>query len=249
MTRQNKNQVPDLLSSEIKSSSCLVIIPAMNEEKTIAQVVSKVKELGFNVLVIDDNSHDNTVFLARENGALVIPLVYNIGAWNATQTGFQYALKKAYQSVITMDADGQHDPLTIADLIRAQKQTKANVIIASYTARGNLNRQIVWRFFNWLTDININDLTSGYRLYDHRALKVIASREATLLEYQDVGVLLLLAKHHLSLTEIETQMGHRIDGVSRIFKSWLHIVYYLLYTSILCLSKLKTIKKDNKFNQ
>ncbi|MFK5893506.1 MAG: glycosyltransferase family 2 protein [Pseudomonadota bacterium] len=231
-------------TAQVKSdkNKILVIIPAMNEEKTIGKVISQVKKLGFDVLVIDDNSKDNTISLAKENGALVIPLVYNIGAWNATQTGFQYALKKAYPTVITMDADGQHDPLTLPDLIQAQKETRANVIIASFTARGNLNRQLAWRFFKWFAGFNINDLTSGYRLYDHKALAVIASKEATLLEYQDVGVLLLLAKHHLSLTEIETRMSYRIDGVSRIFKSWLHVVYYLLYTSILCLSKIKTVK-------
>jgi glycosyltransferase involved in cell wall biosynthesis len=227
---------------EAKMSNVLVIIPAMNEEKTIAGVVSKVKQLGFDVLVVDDKSEDNTIRFAKEKGALVIPLVYNIGAWNATQTGFQYALKKGYQNVITLDADGQHDPQTLPDLIQAQKETQANVVIASYTARGNLNRQMAWRFFKWLAGFNINDLTSGYRLYDHNALAVVASKEATLLEYQDVGVLLLLARHHLSLTEIETRMSNRTNGVSRIFKSWLHISYYLLYTAILCLSKLKTIK-------
>jgi len=98
-------------------------------------------------------------------------------------------------------------------------------------------------FFKWLAGFNINDLTSGYRLYDHQALAVVASKEATLLEYQDVGVLLLLAKHHFKVIEIETSMSSRSMGVSRIFKSWLHITYYLLYTSILCLSKIKSIKK------
>jgi len=222
---------------------CLIVIPAMNEENTIAEVITQVKALGYDVLVIDDNSRDNTVNIAQENGALVIPLVYNMGAWNATQTGFRYALKENYQTVITMDADGQHNARSIPDLIQAQENTKANVIIASDIERGDMNRQLAWSFFKWLAGFNINDLTSGYRLYDHQALAVVASKEATLLEYQDVGVLLLLAKHHFKVIEIETKMSSRVMGVSRIFKSWLHISYYLLYTSILCLSKIKSIKK------
>jgi len=222
---------------------CLIVIPAMNEENTIAEVITQVKALGYDVLVIDDNSRDNTVNIAQENGALVIPLVYNMGAWNATQTGFRYALKENYQTVITMDADGQHNARSIPDLIQAQENTKANVIIASDIERGDMNRQLAWSFFKWLAGFNINDLTSGYRLYDHQALAVVASKEATLLEYQDVGVLLLLAKHHFKVIEIETSMSSRSMGVSRIFKSWLHITYYLLYTSILCLSKIKSIKK------
>jgi len=227
-----------------KQSTCLIIIPAMNEEKTIAKVISQVKKLGYDVLVIDDNSQDNTINIAKQNGALVIPLLYNLGAWNATQTGFQYALKKSYNCVITLDADGQHDPQSIPDLIQSHKETKANVIIASYTERGNLSRQLAWSFFKCIAGFNINDLTSGFRLYDHKALEIIASKEATLLEYQDVGVLLLLGKHHLSLLEIETLMAVRSNGESRIFKSWLHILYYLFYTSVLCLSKIKSIKKN-----
>jgi len=146
--------------------------------------------------------------------------------------------------VITLDADGQHDPQSIPDLIQSHKETKANVIIASYTERGNLSRQLAWSFFKRIAGFNINDLTSGFRLYDHKALEIIASKEATLLEYQDVGVLLLLGKHHLSLFEIDTLMAVRSNGESRIFKSWLHISYYLFYTSVLCLSKIKSIKKN-----
>ncbi len=226
-----------------KNTSCLVVIPAMNEDKTIAEVIKKVKTLGYDVLVIDDNSKDETIASAKNSGAKVIPLVYNLGAWNATQTGFQYALKKCYTQVITLDADGQHDPQSIPALIKAQEKTGANVIVASYTQRGDMNRRLVWRFFKWLAGFNINDLTSGYRLYDHQAMQVIASKQATLLEYQDVGVLMLLAKHGLTLVEVETQMSARTEGASRIFKSALHVIYYLLYTSILCVSKLSIVKR------
>ena len=71
----------------------------------------------------------------------------------------------------------------------------------------------------------------------------IASRQATLLEYQDVGVLMLLKQHNLTIAEIDTTMCCRISGKSRIFNSWLRVFYYLLYTSLLCLSKTTPVKR------
>lgn len=222
-------------------SQCLVIIPAMNEEKTIGSIILDVIEKGFSVLVIDDGSSDNTIEMAHQCGAIVIPLTYNIGAWNATQAGVRYALKHHYQYVISMDADGQHSPETLPDLVNSAKNN--DVIIASCIQRGSLGRRIAWGFFKQMAGFNFNDLTSGFRLYNKAAMLVIASRQATLLEYQDVGVLLLLMQHNLSIVEIETTMSCRLEGKSRIFSSWLQVIYYMMYTSLLCISKLTPIKR------
>ncbi|MCU7837328.1 MAG: glycosyltransferase family 2 protein [gamma proteobacterium symbiont of Taylorina sp.] len=226
---------------QIKQSQCLVIIPAMNEEKTIASVIQDVINKGFNVLVIDDGSADSTIKIARQFGAVVIPLTFNIGAWNATQAGIRYALKHRYNYVISMDADGQHSCETLPDLLNAAEDD--DVIIASYVQRGSLNRQIAWSFFKHVAGFNFNDLTSGFRLYNRSAMLVLASRQATLLEYQDVGVLLLLTQHNLSITEIETTMSCRTEGKSRIFSSWFQVIYYMMYTSLLCFSKITPVKR------
>ncbi len=222
-------------------SQCLVIIPAMNEEKTIGGVILDVIEQGFSVLVIDDGSNDNTIKIARQCGAILIPLTFNIGAWNATQAGVRYALKHNYKFVISMDADGQHSAETLPDLLHAAQSN--DVIIASCIQRGSPGRRIAWGFFKKMAGFNFNDLTSGFRIYNKAAMLIVASRQATLLEYQDVGVLLLLMQHNLSIAEIETAMSCRIEGKSRIFSSWLQVIYYMMYTSLLCISKLTPIKR------
>src|SRR4030043_362879 len=93
----------------MKESSLAVLIPAWNEEATVADVVSKIREVGlYDVIVINDASTDQTADRAAEAGARVLNLLVNLGAWGATQTGIRFALKKGYRQVITMDADGQH---------------------------------------------------------------------------------------------------------------------------------------------
>jgi len=228
----------------MNKKKCLVIIPAKNEEKTIASVLKEVITNGFQPLVIDDASTDNTKRIAQQSGAIVIPLQINIGAWNATQAGIRYALTKNYDYCISMDADGQHSAQSLSSLLSAGK--KHDVVIASCTQRGSLGRKIAWTFFKKIAGFNINDLTSGYRIYNKKAMLVIASRQATLLTYQDVGVLMLLMKHELSIREIETQMVCRIEGKSRIFSSWLQVFYYLFYTTLLSISKISVIKRIKK---
>lgn len=228
-------------ASPIKKSQCLVIIPAMNEEKTIGQVIQGVLAKGFNVLVIDDGSTDNTISIARNYGATVIPLAFNIGAWNATQAGIRYALKHNFDYVVSMDADGQHSPETLPDLMKAA--TDNDVVIAACIQRGSLGRRLAWAFFKKIAGFNFDDLTSGFRIYNKPAMLTIASRQATLLEYQDVGVLMLLKQYDLSIAEINTAMSCRISGKSRIFNSWIQVFYYLLYTSLLCISKTTPVKR------
>ncbi len=225
----------------IKKSQCLVVIPAMDEEKTIGCVILDIIAQGFNVLVVDDASQDDTINIARRSGAIVIPLAFNIGAWNATQTGVRYALTHQYEYVISMDADGQHSPHSLNDLLHCAMEN--DVVIASCIQRGSLGRRLAWGFFKKAAGFNFNDLTSGFRIYNKKAMLVIAARQATLLEYQDVGVLMLLTQHDLMIAEIETTMSCRISGKSRIFSSWVQVFYYLVYTSLLCLSKTTPIKR------
>jgi glycosyltransferase involved in cell wall biosynthesis len=213
----------------------------MNEADTIQMVIRNIMAKGFDVLVIDDCSTDETVKKARQTNAIVIPLTFNIGAWNATQTGIRYALIHHYQYVISMDADGQHSSESLSDLLIAIENN--DVVIASCIQRGSVSRRIAWAFFKKIAGFNFNDLTSGFRIYNHTAMVTIASRQATLLEYQDIGVLMLLHQHHLTISEIDTQMAHRIMGKSRIFNSWSKVFYYLLYTSLLCFSKINPIQR------
>lgn len=216
----------------------LVIIPARNEMNTVGEVVEEVySSFNCHIVVVDDASSDDTAMRAREAGAYVLPLALQLGAWGATQTGLRYALKNNYQTVVTMDADGQHSPQSIAALLEPIYQKKADVAIGSFPIRGSWQRQLAWHFFKFISDLNLDDLTSGFRVYNKNAIALLASQGATLLDYQDVGVLLLLQKKGLIISEIETTMQPRKSGHSRIFSTWFAVLTYMLHSIILSFSR------------
>lgn len=217
----------------------LVVIPALNEEESIGEVVREVIARGYPVLVVDDGSTDGTAKLAAEAGAVVLSPALNQGAWGAMQTGIRYALQQGYGSVVTMDADGQHEPEYLEVLIYAgaEQGGAADVVIGAYPQRGSPARQLAWRYFRWLTGFALEDLTSGFRYYSRPACQVLAGEEATLLDYQDVGVLLLLRRAGMHITEIPVSMNVRRSGISRIFFSWTAVLRYMAETTLLCLSR------------
>ena len=93
-----------------------IIIPALNESATIANVVMRVKKFGIPI-VVDDGSIDNTTQIACDAGAIVIKHEENKGYDQALSSGFLYANQNEYKYVITIDADGQHDPQMLANFI------------------------------------------------------------------------------------------------------------------------------------
>jgi glycosyltransferase involved in cell wall biosynthesis len=214
----------------------LVVIPAKNEAATIAQVVQRVLAQGFaDVVVVDDASADDTGQAARNAGAVVLAAPLPQGAWGAMQTGIRYGMRHNFTSVITIDADGQHRPEEIARLLEAARF--ADVVIGACPSRGSPARKFAWAFFRRLTGFSLEDLTSGFRLYNARACAVLAGEEATLIDYQDMGVLLLLRSAGVTFAEVEVQMNPREDGVSRIFYSWWAVARYMLETTVLCIAK------------
>ena len=97
----------------------IALIPAYNEEATVGVIVSQVRALWrCPVVVIDDGSTDATARVAGAAGAIVLPLTIQLGAWGAIQTGLRYALRQGYQTAITLDADGQHEPKEIGALLQ-----------------------------------------------------------------------------------------------------------------------------------
>ena len=94
------------------NSTVVAIVPAFNEEKTIGLVIANVLNYA-NVIVVDDGSSDNTKFIAEERGAIVVSHQRNLGYEAALETGFAKANRLNFGIVITLDADGQHDPSVI----------------------------------------------------------------------------------------------------------------------------------------
>ncbi len=214
----------------------LVIIPARNEVKTIGNVVKSLREGGWNeVIVVDDHSTDGTAAAARQAGARVMSPTLALGAWGAIQAGLRYGLSRGYRGVITMDADGQHEAGEIPKLLGMRG--RADLVIGAYVGRATATRKIAWRWFTQLTGLDLKDLTSGFRYYSNAAMQILASEEATLLEYQDVGTLLMIRKAGLRAAEIPVAMKFRAEGKSRIFNSWFSVSRYMAITTLLCLSR------------
>jgi len=222
----------------------LIIIPAKNEASTIKAVIQEIQQhVNSTILVVDDASDDKTAEIAKQAGAKVLSLIYSLGAWGAIQTGLRYAEQQNYQVAITMDADGQHEANSISHLLLPITQKKADVVVGAYPERGSFARQIAWTLFRQLSGVKLEDLTSGLRAYNRTSIELLASSSATLIDYQDMGVLMLLNKAGLHITEINTPMRPRQDGHSRIFYSWWAVGCYMMQTIILCLAQIQYRKK------
>ena len=214
----------------------LIVIPAFNEADNIQQFLPQIIEHNaHDVLVVDDFSSDDTAKRVKKLGLTCISLPDQLGAWGATQTGIRYALDHGYDQVITMDADGQHLPEEVSTLLN-HKNEQSNVVIGTFPKRLSRLKKLAWGFFKALTLIKIQDLTSGFRLYDKQAMAALSGRRASLLDYQDVGVLLLLLRSGLTITEVPVKMQDRHDGKSRVFSSWLVVIKYMIQTTTLCIA-------------
>lgn len=219
-------------------NKCLAIIPACNEARTVGQVVRSVQnDQGIKALVVDDQSSDQTIHEALQAGAKVLPLASHMGTWTAIQTGFRYALKYKYRLSITIDADGQHLTESIPVLVDKMLSEQADLMIGSYPQRGSQLRQLAWFLFNKLSYMNFQDITSGLKVYNQKAMELLLQPKAYLLDYQDVGTLLLLRRKGLRIYETPVEMQSRQDGHSRIFSDWRKVFRYMAITTILCICK------------
>jgi glycosyltransferase involved in cell wall biosynthesis len=166
----------------------LVVIPCKNLESEVGEVVRGVLglNLGLDVVVINDGSTDGTSAAAEAAGAHVLEHEVNLGKGAALKTGFEYAIAKGYDAVVTMDGDGQHDPSAIPDFLDALDKCDADIIVGTRMhAVGEMPRLRIWtnrttsRIVSLITGQNIPDSQSGYRLIRVRVLRDIVKSFVT----------------------------------------------------------------------
>lgn len=231
----------------LRASACLAVMPARNEAATVGDVVSGVRAaLGCDVLLVDDCSDDDTVARAMAAGATVLRLPIGLGAWGATQAGIRYAHRHGYAGVVSLDSDGQHRPESLPLLFDAQARTGSHVVIGTCVGRLSTAKRIAWRYLRLLTGLELQDLTSGLRLYDADAVAVLAGPQASLLDYQDIGVLMLLTRRGMHIVEQEVPMREREVGHSRVFASWFVVLRYMVNTTVLCLAQLDSVQRRGR---
>lgn len=228
----------------------LVIIPAYNEEESIAEVISQVRyhvpDAG--ILVINDGSEDNTAKLALEAGALVVNLPFNLGIGGAMQTGYLYAYNNQYDVAVQVDGDGQHDPSYIKKLLEPILQGTADMVIGSRfveknSYRSSLGRRTGMIFFSilisFLTGKKIKDTTSGFRAVNRDIIKYFSRYYPT--DYPEVDVLLKLFRKKFRVVELPVKMHGRKGGSSSITP--LRSIYYMLKVSLSLL--IESIRSTN----
>ena len=204
--------------------SCLIIIPAYNEEECIAGVLEDVKKSNplADVLVVNDGSVDNTSGIAKQMGVMVLDIPFNIGYGGAIQTGFRFAAENGYDFVITVDGDGQHDPYYTKNLIDSIEQTKADVVIGSRFLEGTYKMGIARRAGSWLfsriarfyTGVNFTDPTSGFQLLNNKVFSYLSRADNYPLDYPDANILMALHKMNFKVVEAPVRMVEKSKGKS-----------------------------------
>lgn len=152
-------------------------MPAFNEERHIAEVVRRVRELGLPTLVVDDASADATVARARVAGAEVVRHDRNQGKGMALATGFAWAREHGFAAAVTLDGDGQHDPAEIPLFIDCAERTGADIVVGSrFLRRGGeggihlmpphrkITNWFMSRVLSGMAGTRLTDTQSGFRL-------------------------------------------------------------------------------------
>jgi glycosyltransferase involved in cell wall biosynthesis len=205
----------------------LAVVPAYNESATVASVVRAIKARasGVDVLVIDDGSTDDTRGRAEAAGARVLRHPFNLGIGGAVQSGFAYALDNEYDFMVQVDGDGQHDPGEIARLEAAMRNDPSvDMVCGSRFMTGEraypapISRRTGIHLFAFLLSRfireRVSDPTSGFRLYNRRAIDLFARDYPH--DYPEVEAVLMLHHHRLRMTEVPVRMYSRGGGVSSI---------------------------------
>jgi glycosyltransferase involved in cell wall biosynthesis len=218
---------------------CLAIVPAYNEEASIAEVVSEVRDFDpeFEVLVVDDGSTDATAACAEEAGARVLRLPLNLGIGGAVQAGYMYALERDFDIAVQVDGDGQHDAAEIGRLLEPVLAGRADMAIGTRFAglrayRATLGRRIGIGMFAALVSLRVRqrmtDTTSGFRAVNRRGIRLFAADYPH--DYPEVEAVVTAARGNLRVCEIPVFMRPRLAGQSSItpFRSFYYVVKVLL---------------------
>lgn len=201
----------------------LIIVPAWNEAKNVGTTVREIRAANpaHDVVVIDDGSADQTSLIAREAGARVLTLPFNLGVGGAMRTGFTYAQRHGYRRAIQVDADGQHNPadidLVLAGLDRADISIGARFAdVGDYTVRGPRRWAMIFlaRVLSRVAKTRLTDATSGFRAAGPRAIDQYVRYYPA--EYFGDTLDSLVAACHagLTVTQVPVAMRPRMHGTS-----------------------------------
>lgn len=211
-------------------NSVLIVIPALNEEKTIAAVIRKAVN-NADVLVVDDGSSDNTSIVAEDAGAKILKLEKNRGVDGALTAGFQEAARLGYKIVATIDADGQHDTELLEQIIEPVRSGRAMIC---HSARHDYARFSEWLLRQYSNKMHgYKDILSGLKCFD---IKVFTDNPE-FVSTPSLGTAIPWLVHRSGgvITEVDIRVNDRVDtprigGVFkanyRVIKALFRLIYW-----------------------
>lgn len=217
----------------------LIIIPAFNEEANIEKTVESILKdsSGFDYVIINDCSKDNTRKICEQKGYNIVNLPINLGIGGAVQTGYKYAVRNGYDMAVQVDGDGQHDPRFLEEMADYLEEHNLDMVVGSrfiekqgFQSSGL--RRVGIRFFTvlikFLTGKTITDPTSGLRMVGKNVLQIFAEEYPK--DYPEPETVVGILRRGMKVEEIPVIMHEREGGVSSI--SMKKSVYYMIKVSL-----------------
>ena len=217
----------------------LVIIPAFNEEESIENTVNELRETapGYDYIVVNDCSDDETKNILRDKGINHLDLAVNLGIGGGVQTGYKYAFENGYDIAVQMDGDGQHAPAYLSEIIEPVISGEADLCIGSRFVekkgyQSSFLRRFGIRFLSFIirlvSGVRVTDATSGFRACNKELIRHYTKHYAQ--DYPEPEAIVSAALHGYKVKDKAVEMRDRQGGRSSIsaFKS----VYYMLKVSV-----------------
>ncbi len=217
----------------------LVIIPAYNEGESIKSTVNEVirKAVGFDYIIVNDCSVDDTKKVCEQHSFNVINLPINLGIGGAVQTGYRYGYNNGYDLAVQVDGDGQHDPEFLVEMADYMEKNQADMVIGSrfidkkgFQSSGT--RRIGIKYFTvlikLLTGKTITDPTSGLRMVNRDIMHMFAYDYPK--DYPEPESVVAVLRKKKKVEEIPVVMRARSGGISSI--SLKKSVYYMIKVTL-----------------
>lgn len=221
----------------IKVPKTLIIVPAYNEEASIASTLNSLMKLKSNIksleiCVVNDGSTDKTADIVASFDVVLLNLPMNLGIGGAVQTGYKYAYNHGYEIAVQFDADGQHSTNDFLELIKPIIKNEEDMVVGSRFLQktsysGSKTRRIgIYYFYlilKLLTNKSYTDPTSGYRAINRRVICLFAHDYPK--DYPEPEVLMHLNRKNMRIREVTANMAARQGGESSI--TFWKSVYYM----------------------
>jgi glycosyltransferase involved in cell wall biosynthesis len=203
-------------------SRIAIVIPALNESATIATVITAAKKYGVPI-VVDDGSTDATAELAEQSGAVVVLHSVNRGYDGALNSGFLKAVEIGCDLVITVDADGQHNPLLIQKFVDAI-DAGADVVVGVRSRKQRIAEHIFALYSSWR--FGIKDPLCGMKAYRIAVFKELGHFDS----YESIGTELTIfaVKNNYEIKQVpfnvlerqgRSRFGQALKGNMKIFRA------------------------------